>query len=137
MAGASERRLSQFGAVAQDGCVGRVDDDELLLATAAGDGDAFAAFYRRHLDVVIGYLRKRVSDPELAFDLAAETFAAALVSVRRYRDGEEPAVGWLLGIAQHKLLESLRRGRVESAARRRLRLEPVIIVDEDLLGERP
>jgi RNA polymerase sigma factor (sigma-70 family) len=107
-------------------------DDELLIAAARGDGDAFAAFYRRHGDLVLGYLRKRVSDPELAFDLAAETFAGALVSLRRYRPGRGPAAGWLLGIAQHKLLESLRRGRVEASARRRLRHEPIAIDDDDL-----
>ncbi len=39
---------------------------------------------------------------------------------------------WLLGIARHKLLESRRRGRVESAARRRLGVGPVALTDEDL-----
>jgi RNA polymerase sigma factor (sigma-70 family) len=110
----------------------RDDDDALLAAAKAGDGEAFAAFYRRHGDLVLSYLRKRVADPEQAFDLAAETFAAALVSLRRYEAGRGPAAGWLLGIAHHKLLESLRRGRVEAAARRRLRLEPIAVDDEDL-----
>jgi RNA polymerase sigma-70 factor (ECF subfamily) len=32
-------------------------------------------------------------------------------------------VAWLFGIARHKLLRSLRRGRVESRARRRLGVE--------------
>jgi RNA polymerase sigma-70 factor (ECF subfamily) len=111
-----------------------MDDDDLLAAAARGDGDAFAAFYRRHGDLVLGYLRKRVADPEQAFDLAAETFAAALVSLRRYRPGRGPAAGWLLGIAQHKLLESLRRGRVEASARRRLHHEPIALDDDDLLA---
>src|SRR5215207_8419941 len=101
------------------------DDDALLGAAKAGDGEAFAAFYRRHGDLVLAYLRRRVADPEQAFDLAAETFAAALVSLRRYEPGRGPAAAWLLGIAHNKLLESLRRGRVEAAARRRLRLEPI------------
>ena len=38
-------------------------------------------------------------DPELAADLTAETFAAALVSVRRFDPARGPAVAWLLGIA--------------------------------------
>ena len=110
---------------------GDMTDDELLAAAVAGDGDAFAAFYRRHSALVIGYLRRRVPEPELALDLAAETFAAALLGVRRYRPGGL-AVAWLLAIAQNKLLESLRRGRVEAAARRKLRLEPVVYDDADL-----
>jgi DNA-directed RNA polymerase specialized sigma24 family protein len=81
---------------------------------------------------VLGYLRTRVADPEQALDLAAETFAAALISVRRYQPGRGPAAAWLLGIAHNKLLESLRRGRVEAAARRRLRLEPIALDDSDL-----
>jgi RNA polymerase sigma factor (sigma-70 family) len=108
------------------------DDDDLLAAAACGDGDAFAAFYRRHTALVLGYLRRRVPEPELAFDLAAETFAAALLSAGRYRPMGAPAASWLLGIAHHKLLESLRRGRVEAAARRKLRLEPVVMEDADL-----
>ncbi|HEY4280468.1 MAG TPA: RNA polymerase sigma factor [Conexibacter sp.] len=112
----------------------RRSDDALLVAAARGDGDAFAAFYLRHGDLVLSYLRKRVADPEQAFDLAAETFAAALITVRRYEPGRGPAAAWLLGIARNKLLESLRRGRVEAAARQRLRLEPIAVHDDDLLG---
>jgi RNA polymerase sigma-70 factor (ECF subfamily) len=79
-------------------------------------------------------LRRRVSEPELAFDLAAETFAAALLSAGRYRVSAGPATAWLLGIAHNKLLESLRRGRVEAAARRKLRLEPIVVDDLDLVA---
>ena len=59
-----------------------------------------------------------VTQLEIAFDLTSETFAAALISLRRYEPGRGPAAGWLLGIAHDKLLESRRRGRVEAAARR-------------------
>ena len=109
-----------------------MDDADLLSAAARGDGDAFAAFYRRHDALVLGYLRRRVGEPELAFDLAAETFAAALLSARRYKAQSGPATAWLLGIAHNKLLESLRRGRVEAAARRKLRLDPIVVDDADL-----
>jgi RNA polymerase sigma factor (sigma-70 family) len=111
-----------------------MDDADLLSAAARGDGDAFAAFYRRHERLVLGYLRRRVAEPELAFDLAAETFAAALLSARRYRASGGPAPAWLLGIAHNKLLESLRRGRVEATARRKLRLEPIVVDDLDLIA---
>src|SRR3954463_6185765 len=111
-----------------------MEDDDLLTADARGDGGAFAAFYRRPGDPVPGPPRQRGADPELAFDLAAETFAAALVSLRRYRPGRGPAAGWLLGIAQHKLLESLRRGRGGASAGRRLHQEPIAIDDDDLLA---
>ncbi|HMJ35702.1 MAG TPA: sigma-70 family RNA polymerase sigma factor [Baekduia sp.] len=106
-------------------------DGDLLRAAAAGDDVAFSVFYRRHLDGVLAFLRRRVADPELAFDLAAETFAAVILAAPDWRGDGEPAA-WLYGIARNKLRESLRRGRVEDAARRRLGLEPVDLDDEDL-----
>jgi RNA polymerase sigma-70 factor (ECF subfamily) len=107
-------------------------DDELLIATAAGDADAFGEFYRRHLGVVLGFLARRTGSYELAADLAGETFAGALLACRRYRPGGAPAVAWLLGIAQNKLRESFRRGRVDRRARERLGIEPLLLDDDDL-----
>ncbi|HEV3072156.1 MAG TPA: RNA polymerase sigma factor [Solirubrobacteraceae bacterium] len=108
-------------------------DDELLAATAAGDGVAFAAFYRRHVAEVLAFLARRVRSEEVAADLAGETFAAALLACGRYRPGEAPALAWLLGIARNKLRESARRGRVETEARTRLGMAPIAFDDEDLL----
>lgn len=56
----------------------------------------------------------------MAADLCAETFAAALLSSRRFRPGPQLAVAWLFGIARNVLGRSLERGRVESRARRKL-----------------
>lgn len=103
------------------------------MATVAGDGDAFGEFYRRHVSVVLGFLARRTGSYELAADLAGETFAAALLACRRYRPGGAPAVAWLLGIAQNKLRESVRRGRVDQRARERLGM-PVLLLDDDDLA---
>lgn len=110
----------------------QADDDELLRRIAGGDEDAVSTFYSRHLDTVLAYVRGRISDADLVFDLTAETFAAVIGSAHRYRPGTKPAVAWLLGIARNKTLESLRRGRTESAARDRLRFEPIVLDDADL-----
>lgn len=107
-------------------------DEELLAALAAGDPDGFSVFYRRHLPAVTAFFARRVGDREAAFDLTAETFAAVVVSARRFDSRRGPAVAWLLGIAAHKLADSLRRRRVEVDARRRLALEPVTMTDADL-----
>jgi RNA polymerase sigma factor (sigma-70 family) len=106
-------------------------DDEVLLSRARRDPEAFAAFYRRHERTIFAYFMRRVGDAELAADLAAETFAAALTSAGRYRRQSEP-LAWLFGIARHKLLRSLEKRRVEDRARRRLRWEPLTL-DDDLL----
>jgi RNA polymerase sigma factor (sigma-70 family) len=107
-------------------------DRQLLAAIAGRDGDAFAVFYRRHLPPVLAYLLRETRDPELAGDLAAEVFAAVMLGARRYRPQQPSAGPWVIGIAHTKLLMSLRRGRVEAAARRRLRFEAVAFGDEDL-----
>jgi RNA polymerase sigma-70 factor, ECF subfamily len=109
-----------------------VHDDDLLAQFAAGDAEAFVAFYRRHLTAVLGFFLRRTGNPELTADLTAEVFAAALLAARRYRPGERPALAWLYGIAAHKLADSRRRGRVEDDARRRLAFEPIAIDDEEL-----
>jgi RNA polymerase sigma-70 factor (ECF subfamily) len=111
--------------------VERWDDDRLLQETPRTPS-AFGVFYRRHERAVLGYLVRRTGDAEVAADLAAETFAAALLGVRRYRPGERPAAAWLFGIARHRLLRALERGRVDDQARRRLGMEPLRL-DDDLL----
>lgn len=107
-------------------------DSELLAATVAGDEDAYARFYQRHLGVILAWFLRRTGNRELAADLAAEVFAAALLAAPRFDPGQGSGAGWLFGIAQNKLRDSLRRGRVEDAARRRLALEPMELTDSDL-----
>jgi RNA polymerase sigma-70 factor (ECF subfamily) len=109
----------------------RQGDDDLLRRIAQGDDAAFSKFYRSHLDAIVAFFRRRVGDSELAFDLTAETFAAVIVSAASYK-GDAPPLAWLYGIARNKLRESLRRGRVEDAARRRLGMEPITLHDTDL-----
>jgi RNA polymerase sigma factor (sigma-70 family) len=111
----------------------QVDEEaRLLTAAAAGDGEAFGVLYRRHLPLVLRWLLRQTSDREVAADLAAEVFAAALISAPRYRAGLGSVPAWLLGIARNKLRESARRRRVEDSARRRLGLEPAALSDADL-----
>ena len=107
-------------------------DAALVAAVAAGDDAAFAVLYRRHLPVVLRWCLRETGNREVAADLSAEVFAAALISARRYRPEQGSVLAWLLGIARNKLLESRRRKRVEDSARRRLRLEPVSLSDADL-----
>jgi RNA polymerase sigma-70 factor (ECF subfamily) len=106
--------------------------DEALLVAGRDDGRAFGVFYQRRVDAVLAYFLRRTGDRELAADLTAETFAAALSSLPRYSPGRSSALAWLFTIANHKLVDSIRRGQVEDRARRRLRLEPLVFSDEDI-----
>jgi RNA polymerase sigma factor (sigma-70 family) len=104
-------------------------DGELLLA-ARTCAEPFGVFYERHFASVLAFFRRRTRGPEEAFDLAAETFAAALAAVPRFRQGPEPAQAWLFAIARHKLSESLRKGRVQDEARRALAMQPIELDEE-------
>jgi RNA polymerase sigma-70 factor (ECF subfamily) len=104
--------------------------DEQLLS--ARDAASFELFYCRHVESVLGFFARRTGDPELAADLCAETFAAALAGRRRYRPDAGAAAAWLYGIASNKLADALRRGYAERRARRRLGMERIELSDEDL-----
>lgn len=106
-------------------------DGELLAATVS-EPEAFAVFYRRHVRGLLAFFRRRVSSPELAFDLAAETFAAALEGSARYEPRPEPARGWLYGIAWNTLHDAQRRGRAGDTARRALGMAPITLTDEGI-----
>jgi RNA polymerase sigma factor (sigma-70 family) len=104
-------------------------DAELLLA-ARTSPEPFGVFYERHVASVLAFFRRRVAGPEEAFDLTAETFAAALASVSRFKPGLEPARAWLFAIARHKLSEALRSNRIQDQARRALGMQPIQLDDE-------
>ena len=104
-------------------------DDE-LLAASSHDPEAFAAFYRRHAVALAGYFLHRTRHRELAADLTAETFAAALQGRRRFDPAKGSASAWMYGIARHKLARALERGRVEDRARRRLGIPRLAFDDE-------
>lgn len=98
-----------------------------------GTAQGFALVYERRHPLVRGYLRRRVGPhPDLVLDLVAETFARALAHREQFDPQRGTAVGWLLGIARHLLLEAVRQGRVADASRRRLRMERVVVDDDEL-----
>ena len=104
--------------------------DEQLLQ---GGPRAFGEFYARHERAVFRYFYRRVVDAEVAADLTAECFAAALLSGHRFRADEgSPAVAWLFGIARNVLRRSAEQRRVESRARSRLGMPPLLLEEETL-----
>jgi RNA polymerase sigma-70 factor (ECF subfamily) len=87
-----------------------VDDD-----AAPGHGNDLLVLYDRALPQVYGYLIVRCGSVALAEDLTAETFLAAV---------DKPApdglsMGWLIGVARHKLADHWRR---QAREERRLEL---------------
>jgi RNA polymerase sigma-70 factor (ECF subfamily) len=71
-------------------------------------GDPLVAIYPVALPQVHGYLLPRCGSVALAEDLTADTFMAAVRALRQRTVGE-PTVGWLVGVARHKLVDHWRR----------------------------
>jgi RNA polymerase sigma-70 factor (ECF subfamily) len=84
--------------------------DDLLVRAAQDDPAVFAELYRRHVDRVYRSLVGRLGDADLAQDLTAQTFLAALEGLRDYR-GEGAFAAWLLRIARNKAMDHFRRTR--------------------------
>jgi RNA polymerase sigma-70 factor, ECF subfamily len=94
--------------------------DAQLINEARDDPEAFGELYRRHAMALHGWFRAR-TDERNAEDLTAETFAQAVLSLKRFRDeASGSAAPWLFGIAKNLLRHHHERRRVETAARRKL-----------------
>src|SRR5665213_1535811 len=86
-------------------------DGELLDRTRVGDREAFGVLYERRHELVTAFLLKRTRNPEVALDLVAETFAAALLALADKPPAiDGSAAPWLLTIARNALIDSYRRG---------------------------
>jgi RNA polymerase sigma factor (sigma-70 family) len=83
-------------------------DETLLAGLASGDPDDAAAFVRRFQSRVYGLALTIVRDPDVADDVAQETFVRAWRHAGTYdaRRGRVPA--WLLTIARNLAIDRVR-----------------------------
>jgi RNA polymerase sigma-70 factor (ECF subfamily) len=114
-----------------------LEPDEALLVAAVHERAAFGVFYERHERAVLGFFGALTRRAEVSADLTAETFALALESAGNFDATIGSARMWLFGIARNVLSQSARRGRVESAARRRIGLDALVLRPEhvELISE--
>jgi RNA polymerase sigma-70 factor (ECF subfamily) len=101
--------------------------DEALLVRTDADRCAFGVLYERYERVMLGYFGAATRSADLAADLTAETFATALSARAQFDPLRGSVRGWLFGVGRNVFAASLRRGRVEDEARRRLGLEPIVL----------
>lgn len=90
-------------------------------------GTALLELYDIALPQVYGYLLARCGSRNVAEDLTAETFLAA-VSAEQKPDPPDLSVAWLVGTARHKLVDHWRR---EEREERSLRLIDAGSVETD------
>jgi RNA polymerase sigma factor (sigma-70 family) len=80
------------------------------------DPAAFEAFYRRHVDAVMRFVVRRVSDPHLAADLTSDIFLAVLDSAHTYVPGRGSEIAWLYGVARNVVSAQYRKAAREARA---------------------
>lgn len=113
------------------------------FARIAYDPDAFEAFYREHVALVMRFVARRAADPYTAADLTAEVFLAVISSAHTYRPGKGSQVAWLYGIARNVIAADRRRAAHELrvaariAGRRLLDDDDIARLEERIDAERP
>jgi DNA-directed RNA polymerase specialized sigma24 family protein len=95
--------------------------DLQLLRRARWDAEAFRAFYRRYAEPLTAWLESEAGARDVALEIAAETFAQALVNAGRFRGGAAHGAGpWLYGVAADLLGRHWAGEPIETRSRRRL-----------------
>ena len=86
-----------------------VDDDHLQLErVATGDRQAMSVLYQRHHKRVFHFVRRFVTDADLAEDLTNDIFIEVWHKAVSF-EGRSKVSSWLLGMARYKALSEIRR----------------------------
>ncbi len=82
---------------------------ELLAASAAGDEQAFHAFYTQTRTQTSALVRGLVRSPETTADVVQEAYAAAWQSAANYDPARGAVQAWLSTLARRKAIDRIRQ----------------------------
>jgi RNA polymerase sigma-70 factor, ECF subfamily len=94
--------------------------DPNRLPRIAYDPAALEDFYREHVGLVQQFVVRRVADPYLMADLAADVFLAAIEAAPNYQPGRAAPAAWLYGVARNVVAAEQRRSARERRANARI-----------------
>ena len=80
-------------------------EKELLELGKKGDKQALEAIYDLHYQAIYRYIYYRVSDQDLAEDLAADVFIRMIHKLPGYMDRGKPILAWLYTIARNLVID--------------------------------
>lgn len=90
--------------------LGELSDDELAATAAVGDAEAFAVLVRRMSPVLLRYMRRMVSDPQVAEDLAQETLLDTWKALPDFGFRSSFRT-WMFAVAHRKTVDHYRKRR--------------------------
>ncbi|MFJ9812987.1 RNA polymerase sigma factor [Streptomyces sp. NPDC101158] len=96
--------------------LGRVPDEALLSGLTTGDPEIAVAFVRRFQRTVFGVAVAVVGDPQLAEDIAQQTFERAWRHAQIYDSRRGSVRTWLTTIAHHLAIDAVRARRASPVA---------------------
>jgi RNA polymerase sigma factor (sigma-70 family) len=96
--------------------LGRVPDEALLTGLATGDPELVVAFVRRFQGVVFGVAVTVLGDPQLAEDVAQQTFERAWRHAQVYDPRRGSVRAWLTAIAHNLAIDTARARRASPVA---------------------
>jgi RNA polymerase sigma-70 factor (ECF subfamily) len=91
------------------------DEDNLVLRSAKGEPEAFAALYDRYHEPIYRFIYLRTGSREEAEDLTHQVFLAAWEHLGSYESKGHPFSSWLYRIARNRVIDHyrVRRDTVE------------------------
>ncbi|MFF8591920.1 RNA polymerase sigma factor [Streptomyces sp. NPDC015220] len=96
--------------------VGRLPDEALLSGLATGDPELSVSFVRRFQHRVFGVAIAVTGDPQLAEDIAQQTFERAWQHAQIYDSRRGSVTTWLTTIAHNLAIDAVRSRRPEPLA---------------------
>ncbi|WP_416223297.1 RNA polymerase sigma factor [Streptomyces hygroscopicus] len=96
--------------------MGRLPDEALLSGLATGDPELAVTFVRRFQHRVFGVALAVTGDPQLAEDIAQQTFERAWRHAQMYDSRRGSVTTWLTTIAHNLAIDAVRSRRPEPLA---------------------
>ncbi|WP_225837437.1 RNA polymerase sigma factor [Streptomyces sp. NK08204] len=96
--------------------VGRLPDEALLSGLGTGDPELAVTFVRRFQHRVFGVAMAVTQDPQLAEDIAQQTFERAWRHAQIYDSRRGSVTTWLTTIAHNLAIDAVRARRTEPVA---------------------
>jgi RNA polymerase sigma-70 factor (ECF subfamily) len=88
--------------------------EDLLLAVASGERDAFAALYRASAPQLFALALRILKRRDAAEEVLQEAFVNVWRHAVDYRPEKGSAIGWMATIVRNRALDRLRRARPET-----------------------